>query len=269
MGTGDVAVSLHGIGKRYRLDDQRHRGSLAEAMQRGLLRLGGRTPGPGDSARAFWALCGIDLRVREGEVLGILGRNGSGKSTLLKILARITPPTEGTAELRGQVAALLEVGTGFHPDLSGRENVYLNGSILGLPRREISARMGEIADFAEIGRFLDVPVKHYSSGMFLRLAFAVLAHLDAEILLIDEITAVGDAGFERKSLAKLRQMVGSGRTVLYISHDMHAVRSLCDRCVVLDGGRLRDEGDVDRCIRVYEMLCARGPLAPGRHAAAE
>lgn len=264
-----VAVTMRGIGKRYRLDGPQSQDSLAAVLERGLSRLRGvrvePAPAPlGD--RDFWALRGIDLAVHQGEVLGVLGRNGSGKSTLLKILARITPPTEGTAELHGRVAAMLEVGTGFHPDLTGRENAFLNGSILGLSRRRIAGRMDEIAAFAEIGRFLDVPVKHYSSGMFLRLAFSVLAHLEAEILLIDEITAVGDAGFERKSLAKLREMVGSGRTVLYISHDMQAVRSLCDRCIVLDRGRLHDEGDVERCIRVYEWLCRRGPLEHDRRA---
>jgi lipopolysaccharide transport system ATP-binding protein len=257
--TGD-AITLNAIGKCYRLHHASHRPSLAEMLGRRLRRLAGT---PSEAAvPPFWALRDVSFTVGEGEVLALLGRNGSGKSTLLKVLARITPPSEGTAELQGRVGALLEVGTGFHPDLTGRENVRLNGAILGLSRDDVDDRMDEILAFSEIGDFADLPVKHYSSGMFARLAFSVMAHLDADILLVDEVTAVGDAGFARKSLAKIREMVRSGRTVVYVSHDMRAVRQLCDRGAVLDRGELVLAGPVEACIRHYERLCQDGPDIP-------
>jgi lipopolysaccharide transport system ATP-binding protein len=261
----DIAVSVSGIGKRYTINGARNQSSLAEQIQRYLPF--GRPRAAvapeltlAEDATEFWALRDVSLEVPEGEVLGILGRNGSGKSTLMKILARITAPTTGTVRMTGRIGAMLEVGTGFHPDFTGRENIFLNGAILGLPRAEIARHIDEIIEFSEIGAFIDNPVKRYSSGMFLRLAFSVLAHLDADVMLIDEITAVGDAGFARKSLDKIRQMVRSGRTVLFISHDMEAVRQLCDRCIVLDHGRIQETGEVDRCIRTYEALSRSQPV---------
>jgi lipopolysaccharide transport system ATP-binding protein len=251
-----LAIRLQGIGKCYDLATGYRQGSLAE-------RLGGMLPGRPrrvPPSEGFWALRGVDLEVRPGEVVGVIGRNGSGKSTLMKILARITPPTEGRGEIHGRVGALLEVGTGIHPDLTGRQNVFLNGSILGLRRADISARLDAIVAFAEVDRFIDQPVKFYSSGMFARLAFAITAHLDAEIMLVDEITAVGDAGFERKSLAKLREIVRTGRTVLFISHDMGAVRTLCDRCLVVDRGRVVLSDAVDPAIALYEEICYGPPV---------
>ncbi len=255
-GADNSAISVWALGKRYSLAAIRHRGSLAERLA-GFFH-GAGTPIEGEEG--FWALRDVTFDVAPGEVVGVLGRNGSGKSTLMKILARITAPTEGQAILRGRVGALLEVGTGFHPDLTGRENVFLSGSILGLSRREISRRLDEIIAFAEIDAFIDLPVKHYSSGMFMRLAFSVTAHLDAEIMLIDEVLAIGDVGFERKSVAKIREIVRTGRTVLFISHDLPAVRDLCQRCIVLDHGRLDMAGPPDPCIAQYEALCRANPL---------
>ena len=203
----------------------------------------GRMPVPDDRAgpepNTFWALKDVSFSVNAGEVVGIVGRNGAGKSTLLKILSRITEPTSGRAILRGRVVSLLEVGTGFHPELSGRENIFLNGAILGMRRAEILAKFDEIVDFSEVGKFLDTPVKRYSSGMFVRLAFAVAAHLDPEILLIDEVLAVGDAGFQKKCLGKMGEVASQqGRTVFFVSHNMGAVRSLCEHAVLIDGGRV-------------------------------
>ena len=192
-------------------------------------------PEPG----TFWALRDISFSVNPGEVIGIVGRNGAGKSTLLKILSRITEPTSGRAILRGRVVSLLEVGTGFHPELTGRENIFLNGAILGMRRAEIAKKFEEIVEFAEVGKFIDTPVKRYSSGMFVRLAFAVAAHLDPEILLIDEVLAVGDAGFQKKCLGKMGEVASQhGRTVFFVSHNMGAVRSLCEQAILIDGGRL-------------------------------
>ncbi|MFZ0395933.1 MAG: polysaccharide ABC transporter ATP-binding protein [Terracidiphilus sp.] len=192
--------------------------------------------------RDLWALREVSFHVDRGEVLGIIGRNGSGKSTLLKILSRITKPTEGKAEIRGRIGCLLEVGAGFHPELTGRENVFLNGSILGMTRREIARKFDEIVEFAECGRLLDTPLKHYSSGMYVRLAFAVAAHLETEILLIDEVLAVGDAVFQKKCLGRIGEAAGAGRTVLFVSHNMLAVDSLCTRAICLHQGKMVLEG---------------------------
>lgn len=220
----------------------------------------GRSPGDarstanertGSSANSFWALKDVSFEVQRGEVMGIIGRNGAGKSTLLKLLSRITEPTSGQAVLRGRVASLLEVGTGFHPDLTGRENVFLNGAILGMKRAEIAARFDAIVEFAEIAQFIDTPVKRYSSGMYMRLAFAVAAHLDPEILIIDEVLAVGDASFQKKCLGKMEEVALGGRTVLFVSHNMAAVQTLCTSAVLLDGGFVSCSGPTAEVLTRY------------------
>jgi len=205
----------------------------------------------GDQADTFWALKDVNFEVGQGEVLGVIGRNGAGKSTLLKVLSRITEPSAGWAEVTGRTGSLLEVGTGFHPELTGRENIYLNGSILGMRKAEIRTRFDEIVEFAEMERFLDTPVKRYSSGMSVRLAFAVAAHLEPEILLVDEVLAVGDVAFQRKCLGKMGAVAGEGRTVLFVSHNMAAVSSLCTRGVLIDGGRLVWSGSPQSTIERY------------------
>jgi lipopolysaccharide transport system ATP-binding protein len=205
----------------------------------------------GDEVEDFWALRDVTFQLRRGDRLGIIGRNGAGKSTLLRILSRITDPSAGEAWIRGRVSSLLEVGTGFHPDLTGRENVFLNGAILGMRRAEILRRFDEIVAFAEIEKFLDTPVKRYSSGMYVRLAFAVAAHLDPEILIVDEVLSVGDAQFQEKCLGKMSQVAGEGRTVLFVSHNLAAVRSLCTHGLLLRDGRLAASGPVDEVARTY------------------
>nr|WP_216821028.1 ABC transporter ATP-binding protein [Singulisphaera sp. GP187] len=204
----------------------------------------------------FWALKGVSFQVKPGEVVGVIGRNGAGKSTLLKVLSRVTRPTSGRAYLRGRVGSLLEVGTGFHPELTGRENIYLNGCLLGLSRRRIAREFDRIVDFAQVEQFLDMPVKRYSSGMYLRLAFAVAAHLDAEILLVDEVLAVGDLGFQRKCLGRIGQVAREGRTILLVSHNLAAVQTLCDRCLVIDRGTACFDGDVSGALAVYSEMLA-------------
>ncbi len=200
----------------------------------------------------FWALKDVSFEVGQGEVVGIIGRNGAGKSTLLKILSRITAPTEGTVEIHGRVGSLLEVGTGFHPELTGRENIYLSGSILGMKRREIDAKLDDIVKFSEIEKFLDTPVKRYSSGMYVRLAFAVAAHLEPEILLVDEVLAVGDAAFQKKCLGKMGDVAKEGRTVLFVSHNINAIEQLCNRCVLMENGKIKLMGlDVQKIIGGY------------------
>lgn len=198
-----------------------------------------------------WALRHVSFEVAPGEVLGVLGQNGAGKSTLLTILARITEPTEGRAEIRGRVASLLEVGTGFHPELSGRDNVFLNGVILGMPRREVARKFDEIVEFAELRDYIDMPIKRYSSGMVVRLGFAVAAHLDPDVLLLDEVLAVGDVPFQEKSLARVRELTRDGRAVLFVSHDPSSVERLCERAIVLDGGRVVHDGDVMTALDLY------------------
>ncbi len=199
----------------------------------------------------FWALKDVSFEVKEGEVLGVIGPNGSGKSTLLKILSQITPPTSGKAILRGRVGSLLEVGTGFHQELTGRENIYLNGAILGMSRREIKKKYDEIVDFSGVEKFLDTPVKRYSSGMMVRLGFAVAAHLDPEILLIDEVLAVGDAEFQKKCLKKIGEVAKGGRTILFVSHNMQAVREICTKCIYLSGGCIKSFGEKEKLIDLY------------------
>lgn len=200
----------------------------------------------------IWALKDVSFEVKEGEVLGIIGRNGAGKTTLLKILSRITEPTNGFAEIRGRVSSLLEVGTGFHPELTGRENIFLNGAILGMRKKEIEKKFDEIVSFAEIEKFVDTPVKRYSSGMSVRLAFAIAAHLEPEILLVDEVLAVGDIGFQKKCLGKMGEVAKGGRTVLFVSHNMGAIRSLCESAVWLDNGQIVKSGTSDEVVRDYE-----------------
>jgi len=202
-------------------------------------------------ADGFWALKDVSFEVEQGEVVGIIGRNGAGKSTLLKILSRITSPTEGTVELRGRVGSLLEVGTGFHPELTGRENIYLSGSILGMKRSEINAKLDEIVKFSEIEKFLDTPVKRYSSGMYVRLAFAVAAHLQPEILLVDEVLAVGDAAFQKKCLGKMGDVAKEGRTVLFVSHNMSAITTLCKRVLLIDYGQIIIDDKADVAVSKY------------------
>jgi lipopolysaccharide transport system ATP-binding protein len=215
------------------------------------------SPAP-DEPDTIWALKDVTFEVREGEVVGVIGRNGAGKSTLLKILSRITEPTRGRAELRGRVSSLLEVGTGFHPELTGRENVYLNGTILGMTKREIDRKFDEIVDFSGVEKFLDTPVKRYSSGMTVRLAFAVAAHLEPEILIIDEVLAVGDAEFQRKCLGKMQDVARGGRTVLFVSHNMAAVKQLCPRAILLYGGRVAASGRCADIVGTYLSKYARG-----------
>jgi lipopolysaccharide transport system ATP-binding protein len=247
----DTVIHTEGLGKRYRIGAAQARPrSFREAIVRtaaapfrNLARLRQADgPAAGSQTELVWALRDLSIQVRHGEVLGVVGRNGSGKSTLLKLLSRITNPTTGYAEIRGRVGSLLEVGTGFHPELTGRDNVYLNGSILGLDRASITRRFDEIVAFAEVERFIDTPVKRYSSGMYLRLAFAVAAHLEPEILLVDEVLAVGDAAFQRKCLGRMGRAAEEGRTVLFVSHNMTAVQGLCSRAIWLAEGELRDEG---------------------------
>lgn len=211
----------------------------------------GRQIVQGDEVEAFWALKDVSFEVRQGEVLGIIGRNGAGKSTLLKVLSRITEPSEGRVTIRGRVASLLEVGTGFHPELSGRENIFLNGAVLGMPRAEIRRKFDEIVAFADVEKFLDTPVKRYSSGMYVRLAFAVAAHLEPEILIIDEVLAVGDAEFQRKCLGKMHDVAGSGRTVLFVSHNISAIESLCTRCILLANGMAVANGQTGEIVNDY------------------
>jgi lipopolysaccharide transport system ATP-binding protein len=254
----DVVVRAEDLGKRYTIGRNLARersATLRQTVDRAAARLrraaqlGRRDV---DTATEFWALRHLDIEVRRGEVLGIIGANGSGKSTFLKILARITKPTEGRAAIRGRVASLLEVGVGFHPDLTGRENIFLYGAVLGMNRAEIAANLDEIVAFAGVDKFLDTPVKRYSSGMYVRLGFAVAAHLRAEILLVDEVLAVGDAEFQKKCLGRMSAIADGGRTVLFVSHNMNAVSRFCSRCVRLSGGALlEDSSDVQGVVRNY------------------
>jgi lipopolysaccharide transport system ATP-binding protein len=243
----DLAISVRGLGKRYRIGEGLPYKRLTEVIS-GLaanaFRGRGKRDGSSGARPHLWALRDVTFDVKQGEVVGVIGRNGAGKSTLFKVLSRITAMTEGQAEIHGRIGALLEVGTGFHPELTGRENVFLNGVILGMRRAEIARKFDEIVAFAEIERMLDTAVKHYSSGMYMRLAFAVAAHLDPEILLVDEVLAVGDAAFQRKCLNRMHDVGQEGRTVIFVSHNMPAVTRLCTRGILLDGGRVVKDGDI-------------------------
>jgi len=262
--SSDAAVTVEHIGKRYRIGTTTGGGrysyrSLREDITGGLTSLG-RRRGKVDG-RTIWALRDVSFQIEQGERVGIIGRNGAGKSTLLKLLSRITLPTEGHGQIRGRVGSLLEVGTGFHPELTGRDNVFLAGAILGMHRSEIQHKLDEIIEFAGIGRFLDTPVKRYSSGMYLRLGFSVAAHMEPDVLIIDEILAVGDAEFQAKCLGRMEDTGTSGRTVVFVSHSMPSILRLCDRVILLDGGRLVADGSAREVVRTY--------LASGLGSAAE
>ncbi len=252
----DIAIRVENISKRYRLGEREPYKLLREVVSRaaaaplGWMRRNGQ-PGAGDSTGYFWALDNVSFEIKQGQAVGIIGRNGAGKSTLLKILSRITRPTRGQAQIYGRVGSLLEVGTGFHPELTGRENIYLNGAILGMKRIEIERKFDEIVAFAEIEKFLDTPVKRYSSGMYVRLAFAVAAHLEPEILLVDEVLAVGDAQFQRKCLGKMGEVTKTGRCVLFVSHNMSAVQQLCNKAILIKCGEIVRSGPPDNVIPDY------------------
>jgi lipopolysaccharide transport system ATP-binding protein len=246
-----VAIEARGLSKKYRIGElQAGYGTLRESIVHAVKRLSGREHHHHHDEE-LWALNDVSFDVSEGEALGIIGRNGAGKSTLLKVLTRITTPTVGRAEIRGRVGSLLEVGTGFHPELTGRENIYLNGSILGMKRREIGGKLPDIVEFSGIERFIDTPVKRYSSGMYVRLAFSVAAHLEPEIMLVDEVLAVGDAEFQKRCLGRMEDMSDSGRTVLFVSHNLPAISQLCDRALLLSGGRLVHEGPSQDVVAFY------------------
>ncbi len=262
MTMNDAVIQVRDLGKCYRLaaagwSPQTLPETIHAAVGGVVKRVAGRIVRSGNPPRRggdldFWALRHVNFDVRHGEVVGIIGRNGAGKSTLLKILSRITDPTEGQAVIRGRVASLLEVGTGFHPELSGRENIYLNGSILGMTRREIRAKFDQIVEFSGIERFLDTPIKRYSSGMTVRLAFSVAAHLDPQVLVIDEVLAVGDGAFQKKCLGKMDEVAKGGRTVLFVSHNLAAVSSLCGRCLLIERGQIAATGTTEDVIREYQ-----------------
>ncbi len=253
-----LAIKIQGLKKQYRLG-QIGGGTLTADLQSWWARVRHKED-PNSKigtdqrliGQTFMALNGLDLEVKQGEALGIIGGNGAGKSTMLKILSRITAPTEGSVDLYGRITSMLEVGTGFSGEMTGRENVYMNGAILGMTRAEIDAKMEDIIEFSEVREFIDTPVKRYSSGMYVKLAFSVAAHLDSEIMIMDEVLAVGDMAFQKKCLDKMRDAATrEGRTVLYVSHNMNTIRQLCDRCIVLDKGRIIFDGDVEEAIEVY------------------
>ncbi len=261
----DIAIRAENLGKQYRIGKRERyhalRDTISDALTAPFRRLRGRQNAGSDSApETIWAVKDVSFEVPRGEVVGIVGRNGAGKSTLLKLLSRITEPTAGYAEIHGRVGSLLEVGTGFHPELTGRENVYLNGAILGMHKAEIAKKFDEMVAFAEIEKFLDTPVKHYSSGMYMRLAFAVAAHLDPEILMIDEVMAVGDLAFQKKCLGKIGDVAKGGRTVIFVSHQMNQIRRLCGQCLWLNGGQVRMFGPTVETIGAYETALTSGSL---------
>jgi lipopolysaccharide transport system ATP-binding protein len=245
-------IEVKGLSKKYTIGSQRPYLALRDVISEIVKNPFGISS---QKKNTFWALKDVSFSVDQGEVIGVIGRNGAGKSTFLKILSRITPPTMGEIYLRGRVASLLEVGTGFHPELTGRENIFLNGAILGMTRREINKKFTEIVDFAEIEKFLDTPVKHYSSGMYMRLAFAIASNLESEILLVDEVLAVGDAQFQKKCLGKMQDITTQeGRTVLFVSHNMSAINTLCSRTVLLEKGKLKEIGETQKVMRLYSDL---------------
>jgi lipopolysaccharide transport system ATP-binding protein len=274
----DIAIKAEGLSKLYRIGQREPYLTLRDTITnafaapfRGFRNFrstsshhpSGTSPSSSivhPSSDTIWALKEISFEVKQGEVIGIIGRNGAGKSTLLKILSRITEPTEGYADIYGRVGSLLEVGTGFHPELTGRENIYLNGAILGMKKEEIEDKFDEIVAFAEIEKFIDTPVKHYSSGMYLRLAFAVAAHLETEILLVDEVLAVGDVGFQKKCLGKMKDVAGLGRTVLLVSHQLNQIRRLCSECILIDSGRIRLYGVTADVVAAYEAAISSPAL---------
>jgi len=253
----DVIISVDNLGKKYRIAHQQERqgyATLREVVSSNVANLFRNRNTNNDKQKTFedfWALKNVSFDIKQGEVVGIIGRNGAGKSTLLKMLSRITEPTEGQVTLRGRVASLLEVGTGFHPELTGRENIFLNGAILGMTRAEIKRKFDEIVAFAEVDKFLDTPVKRFSSGMYVRLAFAVAAHLEPEILIVDEVLAVGDASYQEKCIAQMRKFASTGRTVLFVSHNMGVVVTLCQRGLLLEGGTICASGTSEAIVSSY------------------
>lgn len=254
------AISVADLAKQYRIGTATSRNttfreSLVEMASAPMRRLRSKLSRDGrqsDGPDSFWALKGVSFDVKKGESVGIIGRNGAGKSTLLKLLSRITGPTEGRIEVRGRLGSLLEVGTGFHPELSGRENIFLNGSIMGMSRREVMAKYDQIVEFSEIGKFIDTPVKRYSSGMYVKLAFSVAAHMDADILLIDEVLAVGDLAFQRKCMDYAQRLRSRGATLLFVSHNMFTVKAMCDRAVLLNQGQVLADGPTDKVTQLYD-----------------
>jgi lipopolysaccharide transport system ATP-binding protein len=263
MTMSSTAIRCLGLSKSYRIrpSGPRYR-TLRTSLGPSIRRL--LTPNAAGESESVWALQDISFDMKPGEALGIIGSNGAGKSTLLKILSRITPPTRGHAEVRGRVGSLLEVGTGFHQELTGRDNVYLNGAILGMSRHEIARRFDEIVAFAGVEKFLETPLKHYSSGMYMRLAFAVAAHLETEILIVDEVLAVGDAEFQRKCIGKMEQVAGQGRTILFVSHNMAAIQSICRRSIWIEHGRLMFDGESTETVHRYlSSEHSSSPDAPG------
>lgn len=253
MSQKSIAIRVSHLGKQYKIFGPREPYRTFQDVIINALKAPQKIIRKESPAERFWALKDVSFEVEKGEVVGIIGRNGAGKSTLLKILSRITSPTEGTVEIHGRVGSLLEVGTGFHPELTGRENIYLSGSILGMKRQEIDTKLDDIVKFSGIEQFLDTPVKRYSSGMYVRLAFAVAAHLDTEILLVDEVLAVGDAEFQKKCLGKMSEVAKGGRTVLFVSHNMSAIQNMCQRCILLENGFMKYFGDVNESINIYQM----------------
>jgi homopolymeric O-antigen transport system ATP-binding protein len=261
--SSELAIRSEGLSKWYPLG-RRQSGALLRDQLAELARLPGRIFGRGDEDdHGFWALRDMSFEVRRGEAVGVIGRNGAGKSTLLKVLSRITPPTEGRVLVNGRVGSLLEVGTGFHPELSGRENVFLNGAVLGMRRQEIAAKFDDIVEFSGVERFIDMPVKHYSSGMYVRLAFAVAAYLEPEILFVDEVLAVGDRPFQARCLGKMRDAAGEGRAVIFVSHNLIAIQDLCDRALLVENGHLMADGTAPEVVARY--LAEVDPEQAGGH----
>lgn len=264
----DPAIRVENLSKQYQIGARENgyttfREALSGFVTNPLRRFKSLSGHVGDD-KSFWALKDVSFDVQPGEVVGIIGRNGAGKSTLLKILSQITDPTKGRVEINGRIASLLEVGTGFHPELTGRENIYLNGSILGMSKAEVRKKFDEIVAFAEVEEFLDTPVKRYSSGMSVRLAFSVAAHLDPEILIIDEVLAVGDQAFQNKCMGKMSGVAQSGRTILFVSHNMAAVEAMCTSAILLSDGRLQARGETPRIVQTYLNKVSRGPTRPLR-----
>lgn len=271
----DTVIYVEGLSKLYKIGKRENyktfRDEIVKTLVRpwhalkGLSRKRFLSKKESSSPDFIWALKNVAFEVKKGEVVGIIGKNGAGKSTLLKILSRITEPTEGYGEIRGRVGSLLEVGTGFHPELTGRENIYLNGAILGMKKAEVDRKFDEIVAFAEIEKFIDTPLKFYSSGMYLRLAFSVAAHLEPEILLVDEVLAVGDLAFQKKCLGKMGDVAKGGRTVLFVSHQMNQIRRLCERAIWLDAGRIRKAGPTHEVVSAYEAAITSGDWARKKH----
>src|SRR5271163_2157183 len=263
----ESVIHVEGLGKRYRVGERERYFALRDVITRAFTapfrRSGARKP-----KDFLWALRDVSLDIKQGEVVGLIGRNGAGKTTLLKLLARITRPTTGFAEIHGRVGSLLEVGTGFHPELTGRENTFLSGAILGMSKRDITRKFDEIVAFAELEKFIDTPVKHYSSGMYVRLAFAVAAHLEPEILLVDEVLAVGDINFQKKCLGKMGDVARAGRTVVLVSHQLNQIRRLCHRVLWIDAGVVRESGATAIVVGSYESAMFAGDRSSGlaRHA---